>query len=244
MVTFSTPPLRFTPPTMSVSLDRIADFLATVPLFRELDRGGLRSFAELTREQRVAKDAVIFRAGDAGDTLYILRAGEVKLVISGDDSREVIVQLLGIGEHFGEMAVIDGRGRATHAVATEPTTLLTLTRADFRRLVPAHPLVSWALLDAMSQRLRQATSTIGSLVLLDVPGRVAKLLIEQSAVTGPTVRAKPPTHHMLAQMIGASRESVSRAMAEFQENGWITVERRIVTILNRHALEQRALGKS
>lgn len=240
MVTFGTPPLRFTPPMMSVSLDRIADFLSTVPLFRELDRHALRSFAELTREQRVARNAMILTEGDTGDALFVVRTGEVKVVLAGDDGRDVILNVLGIGEHFGELSLIDGRPRSAHVVATQPSSVLILRRADFRRQVEQSPQVAWGLLVELARRLRQADGTIGSLVLLDVPGRVAKVLLEHATPGEPATLVKQLTHQTIAQMIGASRETVSRSMAEFQEKGMISVQRRVVTILDRRALEARA----
>ncbi len=102
------------------------------------------------------------------------------------------------------------------------------------------PQVAWALLLELSRRLRQADGTIGSLVLLDVPGRVARVLIENSTPGQPATLLKPMTHQVMAQMIGASRETVSRAMSEFQDKGWIAVARRQVTIVDRDALEARA----
>ena len=240
MLTFGTPPLRFAPSTMSVSLDRIADFLSTVPLFRELERSAVRGFAELTREQRFAKGALIVSEGDAGDALYVVRSGEVKVVVGGEDGREVILHVLGVGDHFGELALIDGRPRSAHVISTQASSLLVLRRTDFRRQVEQNPQVAWGLMMELSRRLRQADGTIGSLVLLDVPGRVAKVLLEHATAGDSATLVKPLTHQTIAQMIGASRETVSRAMAEFQENGFIAVQRRIITITDRTALEARA----
>jgi CRP-like cAMP-binding protein len=118
--------------------------------------------------------------------------------------------------------------------------LLILRREDFRRRVEANPTVAWALLTEMSRRLRRADVKIGGLVLLDVPGRIARLLLDLAAESGSDMIEKPLTHQTIAQMIGASRETVSRAMKEFQESNWISVERRQIAIADRAALEQRA----
>jgi len=240
MVTFGMTPLRFSPPNMSVSLERVTDFLATVPLFRELDRTAVRAFAELTREQRFAKGAVIVSEGDPGDALFVVRSGEVKVVLIGEDGREVILNVLGVGEHFGELSLIDGRPRSAHVVSTHASSLLVLRRADFRRKVEQSPTVAWGLMIELSRRLRQADGTIGSLVLLDVPGRVAKVLLEHATPGEPATLVRQLTHQTIGQMIGASRETVSRAMAEFQERGMISVTRRVVTIVGRRALEARS----
>ncbi|MCA2983479.1 Crp/Fnr family transcriptional regulator [Gemmatimonas sp.] len=232
--------MRYAPSTMSVSLDRITDFLSTVPLFRELDRAAVRGFAEYTRERKFSKGAMIVAEGDPGDALFVVRSGEVKVVLAGEDGRDVILNVLNVGDHFGELALIDGRPRSAHVIATQASSLLTLSRADFRRQVEQSPQVAWGLMVELSRRLRQADGTIGSLVLLDVPGRVAKVLLEHATPGEPATLVKQLTHQVIAQMIGASRETVSRAMAEFQEKGIISVQRRIVTITDRTALEARA----
>jgi CRP-like cAMP-binding protein len=232
--------MRYTPSTVSVSLDRITDFLSTVPLFRELDRAAVRGFAEYTRERKFSKGAMIVAEGDPGDSLFVVRSGEVKVVLAGEDGRDVILNVLNVGDHFGELALIDGRPRSAHVIATQASSLLMLSRADFRRQVEQSPQVAWGLMVELSRRLRQADGTIGSLVLLDVPGRVAKVLLEHATPGEPATLVKQLTHQVIAQMIGASRETVSRAMAEFQEKGIISVQRRIVTITDRTALEARA----
>jgi CRP/FNR family cyclic AMP-dependent transcriptional regulator len=118
--------------------------------------------------------------------------------------------------------------------------LLVLRRDDFRKRVESSPAVAWSLLTELSRRLRRADDKIGGLVLLDVPGRIARLLLDLAAEGGADAIEKSLTHQTIAQMIGASRETVSRAMKDFQDSGWIAVERRRITLANRAALEQRA----
>ena len=183
---------------------------------------------------------MIVSEGDPGDALYVVRSGEVKVVLIGEDGREVLLNILGIGEHFGELSLIDGRPRSAHVVSTHASSLLILRRADFRRQVEQSPSVAWGLMIELSRRLRQADGTIGGLVLLDVPGRVAKVLLEHATPGEPATLIKQLTHQTIGQMIGASRETVSRAMAEFQEKGMISVTRRLVTIVDRNALEARS----
>jgi CRP-like cAMP-binding protein len=102
--------------------------------------------------------------------------------------------------------------------------------------------MAWSLLLELSRRLRRADGKIGALVLLDVPGRIARLLLDAADESGGDRISKPLTHQTIANMIGASRETVSRAIAEFQESGWITVERRLIRIADRAGLERRAAG--
>ncbi|HEX6632065.1 MAG TPA: Crp/Fnr family transcriptional regulator [Gemmatimonadaceae bacterium] len=224
----------------SLSLLQITDFLGSVSLFRGLARESLQRIAEVTREKRYPKGSVIVFADDPGDSLYIVRAGRVKVVLLGEDGREVILGVLGVGEHFGELALIDDQPRSAHVIAMEDSLLVVLRRDDFRRRVEAEPAVAWAMLTEMSRRLRVADKKIGGLVLLDVPGRIARVLLENAPDESTNVVQRRLTHQTIAQMIGASRETVSRAMRDFQEAGWIAVERRVIRLTDRAALIRRA----
>jgi CRP/FNR family transcriptional regulator, cyclic AMP receptor protein len=161
-------------------------------------------------------------------------------VLIGEDGREVILGVLSEGEHFGELALIDEMPRSAHVIAMEDAALIVLKREDFRRRIDSSPAVAWSLLAELSRRLRRADEMIGGLVLLDVPGRIARLLIDFANEAGGDAIEKALTHQTIAQMIGASRETVSRAMKDFQDAGWITVEKRRIGLANRAALEQRA----
>lgn len=225
---------------MSQVTTQNVDFLATVPLFNGLDRSELEKFAEVTREKSYPKGSVILFEDDPGDSLFVVREGRVKVVLIGEDGREVILGVLGVGEYFGELSLIDDRPRSAHVIAMEDSNLLVLRREDFRKRVESSPSVAWGLLTELSRRLRRADDKIGGLVLLDVPGRIARLLLDLAEESGTNAIEKTLTHQTIAQMIGASRETVSRAMKDFQDAGWITVERRRIAIADRAALEQRA----
>lgn len=217
-----------------------ANFLTTVPLFRSLAPTEVASFAQLLREKSYPKGSVILFEDDPGDSLFIVRAGRVKVVLVAEDGREVILGILDIGEHFGELSLIDDEPRSAHVVAMEESILLVLRREDFRRRVEQNPAVAWALLMEMSNRLRRADEKIGSLVLLDVPGRIAQLLLDAVTESASDYIEKPLTHQTIAHVIGASRETVSRAMREFVGAGWITTERRRIRITDRGALQKRS----
>jgi CRP-like cAMP-binding protein len=219
---------------------QIADFLSTVQLLSGLDATELARFAELTRERSYPKGSVILFENDPGDSLFIVRSGRVKVVLIGEDGREVILGMLGVGHHFGELSLIDSQPRSAHVIAMEDSTLLVLRREDFRRRVQESPAVAWALLVELSRRLRRADEQIGSLVLLDVDGRIARLLLDAADEGGDATIQKRLTHQTIAQMIGASRETVSRAMREFQDRGLIAVHHRQITVADRAGLEQLA----
>ena len=217
-----------------------ADFLRTVPLFSKLDAEELRRFAELTRQKHYPKGSVIVFEEDPGDSLFVVRSGRVKVVLVGEDGREIILGVLGVGEHFGELSLIDEQPRSAHVIAMEETDLLVLRREDDRRRVESSPSVAWSLMVELSRRLRRADGKIHGLALLDVPGRMARLLLDFATEGGSDRIEKPLTHQTIANMIGASRETVSRAMREFELQGWIKVERRRIAIANRDALKRTA----
>jgi CRP-like cAMP-binding protein len=216
------------------------EVLRQVPLFRELPESELAAFADLTRERTYPKGSVILFEKDQGDSLYLVASGRVKVVLIGEDGREVILSVLGEGSFFGEMALIDDAPRSAHVIAMNDSVLLTLRREDFQHRLRSSPEVAISLLRELSRRLRRADEKIGSLVLLDVNGRVADLLLRTAGEEGGECIKRKLTHHTIAQMIGSSRETVSRTMRDFVQRGYIQVTRKDITITNRPALMDAA----
>jgi CRP-like cAMP-binding protein len=221
-----------------------ADVLKRVPLFSDLSEAELSRFAEVLREREYPKNSVILFEDDPGDALYIVSSGQVKVVLIGEDGREVILSVLGDGDFFGEMSLIDDEPRSAHVIAMKDSQLLVLRRDDFQVQLQAHPPIALKLLRVLVQRLRRADEKIGSLVLLDVNGRVARLLLDLAEETGGPKITRRLTHHTIAQMIGSSRETVSRAMRELVERGCIEISRRDITIRQADALRAMAGTKS
>ncbi|MFI5280381.1 MAG: Crp/Fnr family transcriptional regulator [Gemmatimonadales bacterium] len=211
-----------------------------MPLFSDLNEGELARFAEVTREREYPKNSVILFEDDPGDALYIVSTGQVKVVLIGEDGREVILSVLGDGDFFGEMSLIDDEPRSAHVIAMKDSQLLVLRRDDFQTQLKEHPTIALKLLRELVQRLRRADEKIGGLVLLDVNGRVAQLLLDLADESGGPKITRKLTHHTIAQMIGSSRETVSRAMRELVEKGLIEVSRREITIRQRDALGSMA----
>jgi CRP-like cAMP-binding protein len=183
---------------------------------------------------------VILFEDDPGDALYVVVSGQVKVVLIGEDGREVILSTLKDNEFFGEMALIDDQPRSAHVIAMEDSNLIVLRRDDFHKCLEETPRIALGLLQGLSKRLRQADHKIGGLVLLDVNGRVARLLLEMADDNDGKVITRRLTHHMIAQMIGSSRETVSRTMRNFVEQKLIEVSGKRVVIRNRPVLETAA----
>jgi CRP-like cAMP-binding protein len=216
------------------------DDLKRVPLFSDLSSAELARFAEVTREREYPKNSVILFEDDPGDALYVVSGGQVKVVLIGEDGREVILSVLGDGDFFGEMSLIDDEPRSAHVIAMKDSRLLVLRRDDFQQQIREHPSIALKVLKVMVQRLRQADAKIGGLVLLDVNGRVARLLLDLADESGGPKITRRLTHHTIAQMIGSSRETVSRAMRELVERGLIDVTRREITVRDRDGLSALA----
>ncbi|HXF94926.1 MAG TPA: Crp/Fnr family transcriptional regulator [Gemmatimonadales bacterium] len=220
-----------------------AAVLEKVPLFSQLSPAELQHVLEVARERTYPKNSVILFEDDPGDALYVVSTGQVKVVLIGEDGREVILSVLGPGEFFGEMALIDDEPRSAHVIAMEDSTLIVLRREDFQGILRQSPGIALALLRELSRRLRRIDEKVGSLVLLDVNGRVAQLLLDLADEEGGERITRRLTHHTIAQMIGSSRETVSRTMREFVDKGLIAVSRKDIVIRDRPALEAAA-GRS
>ncbi len=221
----------------------VADILRKVPLFGQLAPSDLERVVEISRERTYPRNSVILFEDDPGDALYVVAEGQVKVVLIGEDGREVILSVMGEGEFFGEMALVDDEPRSAHVIAMEDSTLLVLRREDFQGILTQTPGIALALLRELSRRLRRVDEKVGSLVLLDVNGRVAQLLLDLADEAGSERITRRLTHHTIAQMIGSSRETVSRTMRELVEKGYIEVSRREIVIRDRAALEASA-GRS
>jgi len=218
----------------------VAITLDSIPLFAHLDEEELARIGNVARERPYPKNSIILFEDDPGDALYVVVSGRVKVVLIGEDGREVILSTMDSGDFFGEMSLIDDEPRSAHVIAMEDSRLLVLRRDDFHRCLDTTPRIALGLLRALSKRLRQADSKIGGLVLLDVPGRIARLLLQLADEGDGSAITARLTHHTIAQMIGSSRETVSRTMRTLTSQELIGVSKKTIKIRNREALELAA----
>lgn len=218
----------------------VVDTLRAVPLFAHLSDEEIGRLAAAVRDRTYPRNSVILFEDDPGDALYVVVGGQVKVVLIGEDGREVILAVFGPGDFFGEMALIDDEPRSAHVIAMEDAELLVLRRDDFHRALDEYPRIALGLLRALSRRLRRADDKIGALVLLDVLGRVARVLVELADEGDGMMVTRRVTHHTIAQMVGSSRETVSRTMRDLAEQGLIEVTRQGIRIVDRAALRAAA----
>jgi CRP/FNR family cyclic AMP-dependent transcriptional regulator len=206
------------------------DVLKAIPMFQHLDGEEVAALAHLLRERRFARGGIIVAQGDPGDALFLIGQGQVKVAVFAEDGREVILSVLTAGGFFGEMALLDDQPRSAHVIAMTDATLLQLRRDDFRNHLRASPALGVALLAELSRRLRRADETITSMALLDVNGRIAHLLLDLAREEGGTKITRKMTHATIGQMVGASRETVSRTMRSLAVQGVISVNRREIVL--------------
>jgi CRP/FNR family cyclic AMP-dependent transcriptional regulator len=213
------------------------EILRAVPILSGVPENDLTALAHASRERSYPAGQVILRQDAAGDAMYVLIEGRVKVVLIGEDGREVILSVLGTGAVFGEMSLMDDEPRSAHVIAMTACRIMTLYRGAFHERLRASPDLCLAMLAALSTRLRLADERIRALSLLDVNGRVAHLILQQSAETGSDAFPRRLTHQNMAELIGASRETVSRTLRHLSDRRVISIGRRQVTILDRAALE-------
>jgi len=207
------------------------EFLKSVPLFSRLGEASLDAVLRLTRRRKFRKDEVIFHEKEPGDSLFVILHGRVKVAIFGDDGKEVTLSILSEGDFFGEMSLLDQEPRSATIVAEEDCELLSLQRDDFTRAIEQDPGMSASLIQVLAARLRKANHQISTLALLDVYGRVARVIQEMAEEEGKRLKdgrvvVRRPTHMDIAHRIGSSRETVTRMMRDLEENGHIETQGR------------------
>ena len=211
--------------------------LRNVPLFSMLPEGQLQLLTQVLSRKPYPKNSTVIAAGDPTDAMYIVVSGRLKVVMSDKEGQEVILAILNQGEYFGEMGLIAQAPRSATVTTIEPCELLTITRADFTKCLQGNFDLTMNVIRGLVKRLREADKKIGSLALMDVYGRVARLLLEMAeTIDGQKVITKKLTKRDIAKMIGASREMVSRVMKELQASGRIEVRAREILLRDSLAL--------
>ncbi len=215
------------------------------PLFSALDEDGARVLMAQMSPARLERGDILFREGDPGDTLYVIGEGKVKLGRTSADGRENLIAILGPGEMFGELSLFDPGPRTMTATAVAETQLMGLGNDSLTSLLSGRPEVAKALLAALAKRLRRTNEHLADLVFTDVPGRVAKALLDLANRFGRPVEegimvAHDLTQEELAQLVGASRETVNKALADFATRGWLKLEARAVLLLDVERLKRRS----
>lgn len=206
-------------------METLMNAIKSIPLFAGLNTPELKLLAEAQLVRRHGKNVVVLNEGDHSDALYIIVKGQVKVSKINEEGKEVVLSVLSEGDHFGEMSLIDEQPRSASIITKTPCEFTVIRKPDFERVLSANPELALAVMRSLCQRLRSADRNIESLALMDVYGRIARLLLDSAVQQGDKLVVEGKlTHKDIAQMVGSSREMVSRILKDLTDGGFISKE--------------------
>ena len=221
------------------------DVLAHAGLFQGVAPEAREALASALQYSDYTRGEAVFTEGEQGDTLFIVLTGKVKVGRRAADGRENMLSVMGPSDMFGELSLFDPGPRTATATVLTDARLASLAHSALRPWINDRPEIAEQLLRVLARRLRRTNDALADLIFTDVPGRVAKALLELAERFGTQEGEGVRVHHdltqeELAQLVGASRETVNKALADFASRGWMRVDSRAVTILDADRLARRA----
>ncbi len=202
-----------------------------ITLFNGLPEADLNAIASHAVTRSYAKNTVIINEGDESDSLFLINTGRVKVYLADEEGKEVIINTLGPGDYFGELALIDEAPRSASVMTIEDAKLSIVSKRDFEGCLARYPEIALRVIKGLTKRLRHLTENVKSLALMDVYGRVARTLLSMAVEeNGKMVVQQRLTQRDIAAMIGASREMVSRILKDLTVGGYISVDKKSITI--------------
>ena len=211
--------------------------LENVPLFSGLPKEALAEIEQHGSVKSYKKHVIVINQDDETYSLYVILKGSVKVFVSGEDGREAVLNHQQAGDYFGDLALIDKQPRVASVMTTEPSKFMIISREDFLKCLSKNPEIAINLIKPMTSRIRMLAKNVSSLALLDVYGRVARTLLDQSEEQGDILVTEKLTQQEIADMVGASRAMVSRILKDLKEGGYISIEKKRITI--HHKLPSR-----
>lgn len=206
----------------------------TSATFPQLSPDHLSLIATCGVARKYPKNSILVSEGELSDSLYIITEGKVKVYVSDEQGREVLLNILGPNTYFGELSLIDDEPRSASVMTVEPSQVVVVSKANFSQCLAVHPEVAFELIGALAKRVRALTNSVKNLALLDVYGRVARTLLNlASEHDGKLMIQQRLTHQDIASMVGASREMVSRIMKDLTVGGYIETKDKQITICSK-----------
>jgi CRP/FNR family cyclic AMP-dependent transcriptional regulator len=227
-------PLRPSTPRTRASIDKRA-LLKSHPLFRSLGASAIERLGSRAVTQKVKRGTTIFSKGDAGSALFAVCRGTVKISVPSADGRDAVFNLVNAGEIFGEIASFDGQPRTATATASTDCELMVIERRDFLPLLKSKPEVALKLIEVLCARLRQTSEQVEDTIFLDLPERLAKVLLRLTDHEA-EARRVTLTQRELSHIIGMSRESTNKQLRAWESRNWVRLERGGIAILQPDAL--------
>ena len=226
-------------------MEGVQDILSRAGIFQGVDPVAVQNLIEQMETVRFPRGTTIFDEGEPGDRLYIITSGKIKLARHAPDGRENLLTVMGPSDMFGELSIFDPGPRTSSAVCVTEFTAATMNSEMLKQWVADHPSIAQQLLRVLARRLRRTNANLADLIFTDVPGRVAKTLLQLAnrfgVQEGGALRVNHDlTQEEIAQLVGASRETVNKALATFAHRGWIRLEGKSVLIVDTEHLARRA----
>ena len=205
--------------------------LEDIALFSGLSQAECQILEQHMVKRTFQKNTVVINEGDEANTLFIIIEGAIKVFLSNEEGKEIIINTQGVGDHFGELALLDNEPRSASVMTLTKSTIGVISKADFQSVLARHPELALKLLTEMTRRIRLLSDNVKTLALMDVYGRVAKTLLSMAEqVDGVTVIRDRPTQQDIANRIGASREMVARILKDLVTGHYISIDGRQLTI--------------
>jgi CRP/FNR family cyclic AMP-dependent transcriptional regulator len=204
--------------------------LENIPLFSGLSKDALAEIEHHGSIKTYKKNTVIISQDDDTNSLYVILSGSVKVYISGDDGREAVLNHQHAGDYFGDLALIDSQPRVASVMTVESSRFMIISRDDFMQCLSKNPEIALNLIKPLTSRIRMLAQNVSSLALLDVYGRVARTLLQEAKEEGGVLMTDKLTQQEIAGMVGASRAMVSRIMKDLKAGGYISLEKKRITI--------------
>lgn len=217
----------------------LTPFLTHVPLFSGLDAGALALLARVSRLAAIPEGYLIFNQDDPGDAAYVVRQGAVSIVLSTADGRELVINEMGPGDCFGELALLTGAPRSAGAVARADSQVVVIPRAEFLMALEAEPRLMRQMIETLALRLLSSARREGALAFLDAPARLARVLLQLDRVAGSSGKIEI-SQEELARRAGITRQTAARVLGQWRRQAWLRTGRGRIVLLDRTGLASLA----
>jgi CRP/FNR family cyclic AMP-dependent transcriptional regulator len=213
----------------------VENLFRNIPLFSGLQEEDLKTISSHAITRSYAKNTIIINEGDLTDSMYVILSGRVKVFLSNEEGKEIVINTMGEGEYFGELAMLDKAPRSASVMTMEPCRLSMISKSHFDACLAQNPAIALKLIETLTQRIRHLTENVKNLALLDVYGRVARILLgmAKQQVDGRLVIEEKLSQQDIGKRVGASREMVGRILRALSTGGYIKNEGGRITINER-----------
>jgi CRP/FNR family transcriptional regulator, cyclic AMP receptor protein len=216
------------------------------PIFCDLEPEALDQLCRYAKHTTLKRGTTIVSKGDPGNSLIVVISGTIKISVSSPDGRSAILNLIGPGEIFGEVAIFDGRARTADATANTNCEIYVIDRRDFIPFVRSQPALAMKFIELLCTRLRWTSDQVEEVILQNLPGRLASALLRltEKHKLAPAGRTIAITQQEISEMVGMTRESINKQLRAWAARKWVRLEHGAIVVLDAVSLEELALAGS